>query len=227
MHIFAPQYQGSVESLILRHDCTGKMPSESLIPWLPRFVEDVLSGLDHLHRKGILHGNIKPDNIYYDEHSGRKSFYLANFRLAGSLSSEELGGTWQYLAPETTRNHPDRPSEVSTQSDIYAFGMTLLEVTGKFCDRECDLSVEDWQNKLEANGASGYREYHDEFPVKDLHINEIWLQINHSRVKSLCDYELLGSSFRAVLEQDPKRRATASKALGDFQKDYMDIASRG
>ncbi|KAF7360477.1 Protein kinase domain-containing protein [Mycena venus] len=96
---------------------------------------DIALGLEHLHDQGIVHGDLKGDNIYIT-HSGRAC--IADFGLSSiitSLSSIQFtnsfernrGGTVRYQAPELLLGgHND------LRSDIYAFACVVYEVlTGR------------------------------------------------------------------------------------------------
>jgi serine/threonine protein kinase len=73
----------------------------------------------------IIHGDIKPNNLLI-KHSGEVK--LSDFGMARSASKEEddsgFGGTPNYLAPELLHGEPP-----SIQSDMYALGVTLYEMT--------------------------------------------------------------------------------------------------
>ncbi len=73
----------------------------------------------------IIHGDIKPNNLLIKKSGDIK---LSDFGMARSATKEEgesdLGGTPNYLAPELL--HGDQPS---VQSDMYALGVTLYELT--------------------------------------------------------------------------------------------------
>ncbi|MES2709339.1 MAG: protein kinase [Verrucomicrobiota bacterium] len=82
----------------------------------------ITGGLAAAHRKGIIHGDIKPDNIFLDDEGRLK---VGDFGLAASSGSSVLTHhTPGYTAPEILA--ADRLA--TPQSDIYAVGATLFEL---------------------------------------------------------------------------------------------------
>lgn len=88
----------------------------------------ILSGLAAAHRAGILHRDLKPDNVLLAD-DGRVK--LGDFGLARAITEQtnggDLVGTIAYLSPElVTRGQAD------ARSDVYAAGILLFELlTGR------------------------------------------------------------------------------------------------
>ncbi|MFJ3152064.1 protein kinase domain-containing protein [Pseudomonas hunanensis] len=100
---------------------------------LPQWLEvarQLLQAVGVLHRRNLLHRDIKPDNL----HLGRDGqLRLLDFGLAycPGLSEDplhELPGTPSYIAPEAFEGHPPSPRQ-----DLYAVGVTLYHLlTGHY-----------------------------------------------------------------------------------------------
>lgn len=92
-------------------------------------VAQVAEGLDAAHRCGLVHRDIKPQNVLVAEPGGSEHVYLSDFGLARLVDGgEQLTGsggwlgTLDYCAPEQLRNEP-----VDARADIYALGCLLYE----------------------------------------------------------------------------------------------------
>src|SRR6266540_1040761 len=103
----------------LRDD--GPLPLRPLL----RIATELATGLDTLHREGLVHRDVKPSNVIVDE-SG--SSFLTDFGLAKEAAATVLTepgrvvGTIDYLAPEVIRGNPAGPP-----ADIYALGCVIYE----------------------------------------------------------------------------------------------------
>ena len=90
----------------------------------------ICAGVGHAHRAGIVHGDIKPHNVFVSA-DGRVK--VADFGIASTISAspifegEILWGTPQYFAPEQAGG-----DNVSPASDVYSIGVVIYEMlTGR------------------------------------------------------------------------------------------------
>lgn len=99
----------------------GPLAVEELV----RVVRHVASGLDALHRLGLLHRDVKPSNVMLAEDGAAA---LGDFGLARGdahtvlTQAGRVAGTADYLAPEAIRGEP-----VGPRADVYALGCLAYE----------------------------------------------------------------------------------------------------
>ncbi|KAM5552701.1 G-type lectin S-receptor-like serine/threonine-protein kinase SD2-5 [Rosa sericea] len=119
---------GSLDKWIFK-----KTNEECLLDWETRFniAVGTAKGLAYLHEdcvSKIIHCDIKPQNVLLDNNYHAK---VADFGLAKLMTKEQshvfttLRGTRGYLAPEWITNRA-----ISEKSDVYSYGMLLLEIIG-------------------------------------------------------------------------------------------------
>ena len=89
---------------------------------IARIVSKIALGLYHAHLRGIVHGDIKPENIMitHDREPKIMDFGLAKDHNSSQLSQDGVQGTPAYLAPEQLQN-----AKIDKRADIYALGVTL------------------------------------------------------------------------------------------------------
>ena len=108
----------------------GAIPS----PLTVDFLIQICSGLEYAHQRGIIHRDIKPDNIIIKPDGRLK---LLDFGLACPIGSEDLlfESTLFYLSPEQIEGEA-----LDQRADLYALGIVAYEmVTGKRPYPEDDL----------------------------------------------------------------------------------------
>src|SRR5689334_19145355 len=96
-----------------------------------RLLDHIASALDYAHRRGVIHRDLKPQNVLLDED---RNAFLTDFGIAKLLDENtaltQSGtsiGTPAYMAPEQWQGLP-----VDARTDVYALAIILYEMlTGK------------------------------------------------------------------------------------------------
>ena len=95
---------------------------------LARMIAEVADGLEHAHESGVVHRDIKPQNLLVGKDN---RLHITDFGLArlaegpGITMSGEVMGTPAYLSPEQVRADQ---RVVDHRTDIYSLGVTLYEL---------------------------------------------------------------------------------------------------
>jgi serine/threonine protein kinase len=191
----------------------------------------VAQGLAYLHHKcnpSIIHLDVKPGNILFDEDYTPK---LADFGLAKilkctnenvdiTLASTSKPGSYGYMAPEIRQKSEQR--HVSPKCDVYSFGVLLIELVNasRFTLDRRDGKIREFiqwvQNiHVEEDGFQQFFDYMIENSIEGFNNNEakLFLQI----------------SLKCI-QEDPKKRPTMEEILQMLEEsihDYFDMLSKG
>jgi tRNA A-37 threonylcarbamoyl transferase component Bud32 len=131
-------YEGN-PFILMDYCANGTLRNKIGQPWtdfrLRSIAINILKGLRSLHREGIIHRDVKPDNILLDEHNLPK---LSDFGISASLKKrrtmanpkgqvKEVFATATYSPPEQL-DYKLAGKVMGTTNDIFAFGATMYEV---------------------------------------------------------------------------------------------------
>jgi serine/threonine protein phosphatase PrpC len=124
LYTVMPLYQGELlETRLSRSPALGLEEGRSITVKLARAVAT-------LHRAGIIHRDIKPDNVILENDGSLKLIDLGVVRVPGleNFPPDEIPGTQAYMAPEMFAGEPGNEA-----TDIYALGVTMFRAfTGEF-----------------------------------------------------------------------------------------------
>ena len=118
------------------------LPGPMPMPQFLRLAVGLATALGGLHKRGLIHKDVKPANVLADSATGQVR--LMGFGIASRLPRERqapeppevIAGTLPYMAPEQTGR---MNRSIDSRSDLYALGVTLYEmVTGTLPFRAAD-----------------------------------------------------------------------------------------
>ena len=116
-----------IDGLDLRRELTAKgtlAPAEAV-----RYGRELLDGLAAVHEAGIVHRDVKPENLLVDTSGDQPHIKLTDFGIArltygGSLTRlSSVIGTPEYMAPEIADHDTATPA-----ADLYSTGIVLYEM---------------------------------------------------------------------------------------------------
>ncbi|OGC12206.1 hypothetical protein A3K48_07070 [candidate division WOR-1 bacterium RIFOXYA12_FULL_52_29] len=108
--------RGDLSRIIKKHG--GIEPSGLPHLLALKYLRQITNGLGFLHQIGLIHNDIKPDNIMMDENGTLK---LIDLGVASSYPIGIHAGTPKYYSPEKAKM-----SEIDQRSDIFALGITFF-----------------------------------------------------------------------------------------------------
>jgi len=104
-----------------------------------RYGLQIAAGLEYAHRRGLIHGDVKTENLMFAEDGRLKitDFGLARFDDGRTLTLDgKISGTPKYMAPECFNGCP-----AGRLADIFALGIVLDEMAGGQASPEAFLQV--------------------------------------------------------------------------------------
>ncbi|CAG9312074.1 unnamed protein product [Blepharisma stoltei] len=155
--IYEKLFGSSLLEKILEHGAFNDYAASTLI-------SNILKALNHCHKLGIIHRNIRPESIVFDSNARDSTLKLTNFEFIWTLSEmQQTKDTVTYMAPEMIQGNYNKKT-----SDIWSLGIILhVLMTGKlpFTGKNNDEVIKSIQNGIDLKSKT-WALHSDE--VKDL-----------------------------------------------------------
>ncbi len=124
--VSCPYFTMEVSPGVPLHELMLRYESGLPLRAVMQIVTGLLRALDHLHRQGWVHGDLKPGNVLVSERVGGLFTHLIDFGVAlprGRAVGEDIVVTPEYSAPELLEG-----GAVDGRTDLYAVGLLLFEM---------------------------------------------------------------------------------------------------
>lgn len=190
----------------------GPLPYSHII----KYARQVTSALAQATRLNLVHGDIKPSNLII---ASDETIKLGDFGLAhvDQKASKGISGTLSYMAPELADGHVP-----TAQSDMYALGITLFELT--FGRRPYSLSGQTLPDQLRS-----HRSAEVEFPEKwPPEIPERWREVLERLLAKepedrYARYEDLDAALRAIAPVGVTKAGRLNRAMALMVDCFLQI----
>lgn len=171
-------------------------------------IEQVLRALVYLHRMGIVHRDIKLENVMYENHSKQATVRLIDFGLSRTFDRTSVAADYARtpytMSPEAARS---KTNEILTdKTDVWAVGViTFIMLSGEFPFIKTNTDCKD-EKKM------------DKLKKADFHFGITW------NGRGITNYAK--EFVKGCLQADPTKRWTAKEALQHLQNSWAPEVDR-
>jgi serine/threonine-protein kinase len=185
-------------------------------------LEPVLSALAAAHAAGMIHRDVKPENVLLatDPDSGAGRVKVADFGLARAISAETqhtatggvLIGTVSYLSPELVVD-----GKADARSDVYATGVVLYEMLTGVKPHQADSAIQ-----------VAYKHVHEDVPPPSERVPGLPAYVDALVARATArDRDLRPSDARMLLHQVRRVRQALDHGITDDPELTADLMPRG
>jgi serine/threonine-protein kinase len=183
----------------------GPMP----LPKVAQIVQRLSSALAEAHKRGVIHRDLKPGNVLFDQY---ELAYLSDFGIArmtersSTLTGGSAMGTPGYMSPEQIEGKP-----VDGRSDIYALGVLTYEMVTGQPPFEADTPMMVMVKQMTEH-APRLTDLRDDLPLEyDLLLERTMNREPEKRPSSVTEVsELLFAATRASRQSEPPTMVVSS-----------------
>jgi serine/threonine protein kinase len=171
---------------------------------IQKFTRDVLLGLEYIHSKGIIHCDLKPENIMISRDGRAK---IVDFGSASFKDSQVGKGTYAFYSPELISGQ-----KASTSMDVWSLGITVyLWVTGVLPFKSLGRSLSELFRIITNNEFSIHHRFTPE--------------LTDFLFKTLDKNSLTRASIDTLLKHDFITKSVVQVEIADSYMDGEEIAS--
>ncbi len=136
-YIIMPYYSGNLAAEMTRRSYQTQTSSQVFTPWFSEIecltlMRQIGSGLAYLHEQGIIHQDVKPENILFNTFSDQVQYVLTDFGISTKIKEniarmtmprdQPYALTPAYASPEQFSGRQD------FKSDVFSLGVLLFEM---------------------------------------------------------------------------------------------------
>jgi serine/threonine protein kinase/Flp pilus assembly protein TadD len=192
-----------------------RQTSQLAIPTALSIVKQICEGLAEAHKLGVVHRDLKPNNIMIDDDGNAR---IMDFGIARSLKAKGITGsgvmigTPEYMSPEQVE-----AKEIDQRSDIYSLGVLLYEMTTSRLPFEADTPFAVGM-KHKGEAPKDPKEFNNQIPEELSHVILKCLEKDkeqrYQRAEDLrFDLEKIEQGLPTAERVEPKRKPLTSKEI--------------
>ena len=144
----------------------------------------VASALGHAHQRGVIHRDIKPDNLMFDTATGQlkiTDFGVARAEDTGATQTGMVLGTPAYMAPEQLAG-----ATASAAGDLYSLGVVLFELLTSRRPVEAS-SLGEWLRRISQEPATPLPSLRPDLPAEVAQVVDQLLERDPARRPALAE----------------------------------------